>query len=41
MLDAHNLRCVFPRRFDQIHFLLDQFAVGDQLLHLPFFVSFR
>src|SRR5271157_5137264 len=37
MLDAHNLRCVFPHRFYQFHLLLDQFAVGDQLLHLPFF----
>src|SRR5271166_3760608 len=37
MLDAHNLRCVFSHRFDQIHFLLDQFAVGDQMLHLSFF----
>src|SRR5271166_1384976 len=37
MLDAHNLRCVFPHRFYQFHLLLDQSAVGDQLLHLPFF----
>jgi len=37
MLDAHRLRRILPHRFDQIHLLLDQVAVSDQLLHLPFF----
>src|SRR5579864_4523243 len=37
MLYAHSLCRVFPHDLDQVHLLFDQFAVGDQLLHLPFF----
>src|SRR5215813_14073573 len=37
MLYAHSLCRVFPHGLDQIHLFFDQFAVSNQLLHLPFF----
>jgi hypothetical protein len=37
MVDAHYLSLVGARRFDQVHLLEHQLAIGDKSLHGPFF----